>query len=97
MTTAKINTIMLDTPFARPDFVPRGRSDFGGPNSVRQNLRRIGVQYMADDAPADCFGVYLGQHGDKWLVGIKDIWSWEIVKIEEYDSLGELKQCWELD
>jgi hypothetical protein len=82
--------------------IPRcHRSDFGGPDSYRLKVRRIGKNY---DAPASigadepCFGLYLGPHDGKWIVALQTARSLTIVVgLAAYPSLNELKQHWELD
>lgn len=74
----------------------RDRSDFGGPGDVGLNLRRTGRHDIADYGMSD-FGIYLGQHDSKFVVAIKDFFSWQPTTCELFDDLAELKQAWELD
>jgi hypothetical protein len=90
----QVQSILLETSFAN-DYMPRSRQDFGGPNTHRKNLRKVGkniFEYTDGD-----FGVYLGNHGNNYCVGIKDFITWNVIAIECYPELEELKQIWELD
>ena len=82
--------------------IPRcHRSDFGGPDSYRLKVRRIGKNYddpasIGPDEP--CFGLYLGPHDGKWIVALQTARSFTaVVGLAAYPSLSQLKQQWELD
>lgn len=74
---------------------PQSASDFGDVETVGLCLKRRGYT-IADDAP-EPFGRYLGQHGDEFVVGIVPVTGFDIVGIEVYTTLDELKQEWQLD
>ena len=105
--TEAINDILLDTPLAGGVGSDVSRDHFGGPESVWCHIRVRGLDYALDalfsDTDAekytDAFGIYLGRHGDKWIVGVKPMLSLtnKIRGIVEYASLESLKAEWELD
>lgn len=73
------------------------RDDFGQPPSYGVNLRRKGANHSpASDWIDGVYGIYLGNHGGKWVVGIKDMF-WRVIGLAEFDTLPELKELWELD
>lgn len=75
----------------------RSREDFGGPDSLRLHVRRRDIDHFKMDWVDGGYGLYLGRHGDKWVVGIKNLLATTLIGYVAYDSLDELKQNWELD
>jgi hypothetical protein len=93
--TADLINILLDTPFAQR-FSPKNEYDFGPSNTVWLRLKRAGKNTDQLN-PMEDYGVYLGQHGDKFVVGISDFESGRPCAYEEFNDLAELKQVWMLD
>jgi hypothetical protein len=76
----------------------RHRSDFGGVDSYRLKVRRIGRNYpFGKDIRDGDFGVYLGPHEGSYWVALQSVLSAEIIGFERYPTITELKQQWELD
>ena len=74
------------------------RADFGGPDSYRLKVRRIGRDYpFGDDVRDGDFGICLGLHDEGYLVALQRIFFGEIIGYERFHSLGELRAHWELD
>ncbi len=70
----------------------QSRADFGGPDSYRLKVRRIGRDYPFGD-----FGIFLGLHDEGYLVALQLIFIGEIIGYERFHSLGDLRAHWELD
>lgn len=92
--------LYMRTPFTRPERKhPASRQDFGT-GSEMLHLRRVPFDFAKSDNTKD-FGIYGGEHGGNWIVFIKGIVSgltgYGLTGYEEYASLDELKQHWELD
>jgi hypothetical protein len=49
------------------------------------------------EAVKDAFGIYCGDHDGKFVVVLKEFWTWNKTTCEIYDTLEELKQVRELD
>ena len=74
------------------------RSDFGGRDSFLLKVRRIGRDYpFGDDVQDGDFGLYLGPHEGAYTVALQSIFGAEIIGMEQYPTVPELKQHWELD
>ena len=56
----------------------QSRADFGGPDSYRLKVRRIGRDYpFGDDVRDGDFGIYLGLHDEGYLVALQRIFIGE--------------------
>ena len=76
----------------------RDRAEFGGPDSYRLKVRRIGRDYpFGDDVRDGDFGLYLGLHEGAHIVAIQSVFPAEIIGYERFPSLEELRRIWELD
>jgi hypothetical protein len=74
------------------------RSDFGGRDSFLLKVRRIGRDYpFGDDIQDGDFGLYLGRHEGAYTVALQSILGAEIIGLEQFPSVPELKRHWELD
>lgn len=74
------------------------RSDFGGRDSFLLKVRRIGRNYpFGDDIQDGDFGLYLGLHEGAYTVALQSILGAEIIGFEQYPTVPELRQHWELD
>ena len=90
--------LALATPKTGSIRLRHDRSDFGGPDSFRLKVRRIGRDYpFGDDIQDGDFGLYLGLHDGAYMVAMQSILVADIIGFERYTSLAELKQHWELD
>lgn len=74
---------------------PRDSLDFGTDGKAGGHLKRRYVPFNEVDDNSD-FGIYLGEHENKWIVGIINL-DFKFIGGESFDSLGELKDVWELD
>ena len=87
-----------DSPIFSEKKSPENRGDFGGADTVGLALRRIGISF---DSPIcgmnECFGKYLGQHGDRWVVATSMFDYSGVSGGESFDTLEDLKRRWELD
>jgi hypothetical protein len=88
----------LATPLSGKLRPRRDRSDFGGVDSYRLKVRRLGRDYpFGNDIRDGDFGVFLGPHEGSYLVALQSLLSAGIVGLERYPTLADLKQHWELD
>lgn len=64
------------------------RTDFGGPDSYRLKVRRIGKSYCdpaSIGADEPCFGLYLGPHDRQWIVALQTARSrrrWKSIRFD---------------
>jgi hypothetical protein len=87
-----------DSPIFGDKKSPANREDFGGPDTVGLALRRIGLSFDHPICGMDeCFGKYLGQHGDRWVVATSMFDYSGVSGGEWFSSLEDLKRRWELD
>lgn len=90
-----MNAILMDISLFGKKRIPRTADDFGDVATIGLHLKKRTPQ---TGIPDDYFGRYLGQlNNGKWGVGIKDLMTWEITSIVEYEDLDELKRNWQLD
>jgi hypothetical protein len=76
----------------------QNRSDFGGQDSYRLKVRRIGRDYpCGDDVQDGDFGLYLGRHDGGYTVALQSIIPGNIIGHERFATLAELRTSWELD
>lgn len=77
--------------------VPTSQNDFGDDKTALLCLKRKGIDIFEGN-PNDKFGVYLGEHENKFVVGVNDIGSkYKFNSCEVFDSEVEMKQTWVLD
>jgi hypothetical protein len=89
---------LAETPVPAEKYRPKHAGDFGGPETVQVHLKRAGKSFRElVDTPGTAFGVYLGQHGHWYVVGIKDLMTGALVGFEEFPTLARLKAAWEAD
>lgn len=89
----RLEQMLLDTPF--PSRRPTGPHDFGDQYTCRLCVKQHDTS-ITDAYDPTHWGFYLGRHGDKFVVAIKDLLA-SIVGFVEYDSLDQLKEIWRLD
>ena len=89
----------LDSPVFGDKKSPNNRGDFGDDDTVGLNLRRIGLSFdlPQEFKPDESFGVFLGRHGDQWVVAVKKFDYSGMSGCELFDSLESLQRRWELD
>jgi hypothetical protein len=76
----------------------QSRADFGGPDSYRLKVRRIGRNYpFGSDIQDGDFGIFLGLHDEGYLVALQTLVPGNIIGYEQFHSLAALKANWELD
>ena len=76
----------------------QSRADFGGPDSYRLKVRRIGRNYpFGSDIRDGDFGIFLGLHDQGYLVALQTLVPGDIVGFEQFHSLAALRASWELD
>jgi hypothetical protein len=85
----------LETPQPDAHRLRSGPDDFGDPASIGLMLKRRG-KAIPQLGEYD-FGIYAGHQGGKWIVIVKDLWTWAPVGYAEYESLDWLKRDWVLD
>lgn len=94
----KVIDYLLDIPL-RIRFPKKKRTnpgDFGDDDDVKMiHLKRVGKDINSANFLKD-YGVYLGQHGSQFVVGIKGNDS-GLASCEMFDSLEELKTEWQID
>ena len=74
------------------------RADFGGPDSYRLKVRRIGRNYpFGSDIRDGDFGIFLGLHDEGYLVALQTVVLGRIIGYEPFHSLAALHASWELD
>ena len=78
---------------------PKSAFDFGDRATIGMHLKRNDYS-ISEPAVVGSFGIYLGEQDGTFVVGIKSLGSMsvlDLVGIEEYKTLEELKQVWRLD
>lgn len=79
-----------------PKRVPANNNDFGDLKTLMMHLKRRNIKFL--ELRDGDFGIFLGEHKGKWIVGIlAEGFSKRLISGESFDSLEELKQTWELD
>jgi hypothetical protein len=73
----------------------RTPQDYGGQDSVGLHLKRRWLTHEECELMLD-FGVFLGERADGWYVMVKDPIH-NPVAIEQFDTLAQLKEAWDLD
>jgi hypothetical protein len=86
----------LDSPIWGTKRPSKNDSDFGDTQTVGKHLKRSGLTFHQFEDNLD-FGLYLGEHKGKWVVGIKNEDGSKLAGGEVFDSLSDLKQAWILD
>jgi hypothetical protein len=86
----------LDSPVFFEKRQSKDQFDFGDDRTVGKCLKRRYLSFYDYQENLD-FGRFLGKHQDKWVVGIVNEDSSQLVGGEVFDSLEDLKQAWELD
>jgi len=86
----------LDSPIWGHKRPTKNASDFGDAQTVGLHLKRSCLTFHQLDITLD-FGLFLGEHDGKWIVGIKNEDASKLIGGEVFDSLSELRQAWELD
>ena len=76
----------------------QSRADFGGPDTYRLKVRRIGRNYpFGSDIQDGDFGIFLGLHDEGYLVALQTLLPGDIIGFEQFHSLAALRAVWELD
>jgi hypothetical protein len=70
--------------------------DFGDVATVGKHLKRSDLGFHDLDINID-FGIFLGEHEDGWVVGIKNEDGTRLTGAEVFESLSDLKRSWILD
>ena len=71
--------------------------DYGPDDTRLYNMRRIYAVFCKCN-PNDSYGVYLGKHNDKYVIGIHNLGdTYDFNSCEIYDSLDECKDEWMID
>jgi hypothetical protein len=83
-------TMVLDSPG-----LGTSRQDYGGQDSVGLHLKRRWLTFDECEIMLD-FGVFLGERSDGWYVIIKDPLH-QPIAIEQFETLAQLKEAWDLD
>ncbi len=86
---------LLDCPAFGEKRIPTHAFDFGDIHTVLLHLKRVGST-ICDGSP-DNYGVYLGEHTDGYVVGIKDFIGTNLTGCEVFESQEEMKTIWQLD
>ena len=90
-------TALLDAPaFAEPR-IPTDALDFGDSQTIMLSLKRRNTNIFEGD-PNNKFGLFLGNHKDKFVVGIHNLGNkLNFNATESFESLEEMKSEWQLD
>lgn len=73
-----------------------GPFDYGDSATVGLNLKRNSCEFGKSD-PNDVFGIYLGQHPEGYVVGIKKLDLTGFSACEIFETIGDLHAEWRLD
>jgi len=77
--------------------VPNSQDDFGDEKTTLLCLKRKGLNVFEGN-PNDKFGIYLGEHENKFVVAVNDIGNkYSFNSCELFDSEVEMKENWILD
>jgi hypothetical protein len=91
-------TLALATPLTGRLRLRQDRSEFGSEDSYLLKVRRIGRNYpFGDDVQDGDFGMYLGRHDGGYVIALQSILPADIIGLERFATLAELKANWELD
>jgi len=86
-----ISAIMAD------NRIPSSALDYGDEKTTLLCLKRANINIFEGD-PNNKFGIYLGEHDGKLVVGINDIFHrFQFNSCELFDSEEEMKNHWRLD
>jgi hypothetical protein len=75
---------------------PVSAFDYGDEQTVLLFLKRVDYEFDSGDIE-NSFGVYLGNHNDGYVVGIKKFLGDGLNACEVFDSIDEMKRYWRLD
>lgn len=87
---------------ALPEGIPlrdiREEWDYGSEETRLVHLRRTWVAFLRCN-PQTSYGIYLGRHDGKYVVGVRDIMEEDVVftSCEYFDTLEECKDEWMVD
>lgn len=86
----------FDEKFFGKKRIPTGPFDYGDEKTVWLHLKRVGSS-IADPIENNNYAIYLGQHNDGYVVGVKDTLGTKILFCEIFESEEEMKSFWQLD